>query len=656
MNDYKTAGPIYEDDVEWDLELAYAGSKIQEEDLRVDIERWSSWPKFRHPHRNESIFQLQAGTGVLCVICAAYWASHLSESVPYVTIPAFPTTSTHLQRHVERKRHYIALQYLDKDFSIKIDLGSFRCKENDSEPSLCKHHFSNGPVSPNSFYKLITILDSFYHNTTLDRVQKCGFFSVMLDTSQDLTVTKQLSVIIQFCTVNGLVETFLLGLVPTISRATGSIQCQKLKELLQKNGLSIQNCVGIGFDGDAANIGKTKGILALARKDNTNILGFHCAAHRGQLAIQDTFKNPSNSDFPFVISLAEDIASWLRASSNRLLEYTKSLEDNGKTANLPVLPNHTRWLTRYPLLVQTKQNFHEISAAIRKEADSFTHDHPYHQFHTSLYYFKLCSLVYILEPVQQFSVAVQEETLDYSQLLLLIDRTEQNLRLKSIPAAFNVQFLHFCNQFGADVKMKTEERREVKESLLRYIHILIQCFQMRMKDTAPWSQIGNLTFAKIRDSKNVKLLISSSTVVIKQFKNYFLPDEHSNLRTEIQSLQTALQQNRTSDLSCFSDIAVFISLHPDLQSCNTLQKMYKILSILPITTVPVESSFSSMKHIKTPSRSSITNKHLDILLRIAINAPEFASEEDLTHMFHIWMKIPHLEVPTQTPSLLLEST
>ncbi|KAK2945233.1 hypothetical protein BLNAU_19809 [Blattamonas nauphoetae] len=118
MNDNKTAGPIYEDDVEWDLELAYAGSKIQEEDLRVDIERWSSWPKFRHPHRNESIFQLQAGTGVLCVICAAYWASHLSESVPYVPIPAFPTTSTHLQRHVERKRHYIALQYLDKDFSV----------------------------------------------------------------------------------------------------------------------------------------------------------------------------------------------------------------------------------------------------------------------------------------------------------------------------------------------------------------------------------------------------------------------------------------------------------------------------------------------------------------------------------------------------------
>ncbi|KAK2940061.1 hypothetical protein BLNAU_25029 [Blattamonas nauphoetae] len=134
----------------------------------------------------------------------------------------------------------------------------------------------------------------------------------MLDTSQDLTVTKQLSVIIQFCTVNGLVETFLLGLVPIISRPLAASKI-KTQRITTENGLSIQNCVN-WIRWRCREYRKTKGILALARKDNTNILGFHCAAHRGQLAIQDTFKNPSNYDFPSS-SLAEDIASWLRASS-----------------------------------------------------------------------------------------------------------------------------------------------------------------------------------------------------------------------------------------------------------------------------------------------------------------------------------------------------
>ncbi|KAK2957583.1 hypothetical protein BLNAU_7482 [Blattamonas nauphoetae] len=319
MNQKTTIIPNNEDDVEWDLELAYAGSVIEEEDLRVDIARWSSWPKFIHPHRNESFFQLQPGTGVLWVICVAYWASHLSNSVPYITIPAFPPTATHLQRHIERKRHNIALQYLDHHTSLNhspsLPLSEYFAHVRSrliwthfiAKKMVANHLFPDiisrmdqcnqlskttfPPLtSPDSFYKLITVLDRYYHNSTLDRVRQYGFFSVMLDTSQDRTLTKQLSAIFEFCSENGLVETFLLGLVPILARATGQLHHQTLMALLQQNGQSIANCVGIGFDGDNVNVGKNKELLVHARKDNTNLLGYHCAAHRGQLAIQDFYK------------------------------------------------------------------------------------------------------------------------------------------------------------------------------------------------------------------------------------------------------------------------------------------------------------------------------------------------------------------------------
>ena len=67
-----------------------------------------------------------------------------------------------------------------------------------------------------------------------------------------------------------------------------------------------------------------------------------------------------------------------------------------------------------------------------------------------------------------------------------------------------------------------------------------------------------------------------------------------------------------------------------------LSKIGAICLSIPVTTASVERSFSQMKLIKTRLRSSLNDKSLSNLMKIALESPDELTGSHLEEVVNVW--------------------
>ena len=67
-----------------------------------------------------------------------------------------------------------------------------------------------------------------------------------------------------------------------------------------------------------------------------------------------------------------------------------------------------------------------------------------------------------------------------------------------------------------------------------------------------------------------------------------------------------------------------------------LSKIGAICLSIPVTTASVERSFSQMKLIKTRLRSSLNDKSLSDLMKIALESPDELTDSHLEEVVNVW--------------------
>ena len=67
-----------------------------------------------------------------------------------------------------------------------------------------------------------------------------------------------------------------------------------------------------------------------------------------------------------------------------------------------------------------------------------------------------------------------------------------------------------------------------------------------------------------------------------------------------------------------------------------LSKIGAICLSIPVTTASVERSFSQMKLIKTRLRSSLNDKSLSNLMKIAFESPDELTDSHLEEVVNVW--------------------
>ena len=67
-----------------------------------------------------------------------------------------------------------------------------------------------------------------------------------------------------------------------------------------------------------------------------------------------------------------------------------------------------------------------------------------------------------------------------------------------------------------------------------------------------------------------------------------------------------------------------------------LSKIGAICLSIPVTTASVERSFSQMKLIKTCLRSSLNDKSLSNLMKIALESPDELTDSHIEEVVNVW--------------------
>lgn len=166
-----------------------------------------------------------------------------------------------------------------------------------------------------------------------ESIREANFFSVQIDSTQDVNVHDQVAVIIRF--VNEKVNERLVALVDCKS-GTGKNLCDIVCNVFNELNLDIKNCIGSSTDGASNMRGQYNGFSAWLNKQSPDQTHVWCYAHVLNLVMIDTTQVCCQSTTLF--GLINSIAVFFRESYLRMNVWT-----NNSKAKCISLVGDTRW-------------------------------------------------------------------------------------------------------------------------------------------------------------------------------------------------------------------------------------------------------------------------------------------------------------------------
>lgn len=143
-------------------------------------------------------------------------------------------------------------------------------------------------LSSKSQNKLLDILAEIVRSKILLEVKKSGLFSVIIDTTTDISSIEQFTFLLRFVNDMGKIEERLVALV-TAPDSTGKGMFEVFCNITEKYDIDWKSQLcGQAYDGAASMQGKYSGLKTLIQNENPNALYVWCSAHLLNLVIVDT--------------------------------------------------------------------------------------------------------------------------------------------------------------------------------------------------------------------------------------------------------------------------------------------------------------------------------------------------------------------------------
>lgn len=153
------------------------------------------------------------------------------------------------------------------------------------DPFLKSHierHGNKGKGHPSYLSKticneIIILLQNNVINFILAEIKEAKYFSIIMDSTPDLSKVDQMAIVIRYCTLNSVYER-LLKLSPIKSHQGESI-FMVLEEFLKNSEINITNCRGQSYDNASNMSGKYKGLQAYVKNKCNLAVYIPCTAH-----------------------------------------------------------------------------------------------------------------------------------------------------------------------------------------------------------------------------------------------------------------------------------------------------------------------------------------------------------------------------------------
>lgn len=206
-----------------------------------------------------------------------------------------------------------------------------------------KHHERNSGVGrPGNFVTLLSKTTADYIIESIGKLikthivkdlQKAQFFTVQIDSTQDVNIHDQLSVIVRYVTDK--VNERLIAVVNNTS-GTGKNLCDTVCKVMTDLGIDMKKCIGSSTDGASNMQGQYNGFKAWMEKEAPGQVHVWCYAHVLNLVMIDTTKVSVQSISLF--GLLNSCAVFIRESYLRMAKW----EETSKYKTISII-GETRW-------------------------------------------------------------------------------------------------------------------------------------------------------------------------------------------------------------------------------------------------------------------------------------------------------------------------
>jgi hypothetical protein len=180
---------------------------------------------------------------------------------------------------------------------------------------------------------IIEIIGSLMKTTIAENIRKAPFFTIQIDSTQDINVHDQLAIIIRFVTDD--INEKLLAIVDCKS-GKGKNLCDIVCKVLNNLNLDVKNCIGSSTDGASNMRGQYNGFSSWLNKESPEQVHVWCYAHVLNLVMIDTTQVCNESTTLF--GLLNSIAVFVRESYLRMNKW----HENSKYKFISCIGD-TRW-------------------------------------------------------------------------------------------------------------------------------------------------------------------------------------------------------------------------------------------------------------------------------------------------------------------------
>ncbi|XP_022168799.1 zinc finger MYM-type protein 1-like [Myzus persicae] len=493
--------------------------------------------------------------------------------------------------------------------------------------------------------QIIALVESEIKKNIISDVSSAPFFSLILDSTQDVSKVDQVSTIYRYVHI----EKDELGIPKSIeikedfigfSEAEGStgeaIEKQTI-EIFKENGLDIGKFRGIGLDGAASMSGKHNGLQARLRKRQQKAKYVHCASHNLNLVVNDSVKNIVE-----IRQFFEMLETLYTFFGNSILRWSMLKKESSDISRSLKRLCPTRWSSRIDCLISLNHMYPDVMKVLNNITLTGRNKDEQNEASTLKKYFQryetiiLILVMYkILSKINLASKILQSPGADIGKAADLIKNTMENMlkirdnfnnlieEADSKALQWNVKpefsckrtrkVKQFYGELCQDQRLSQGNRYFETQVLYRCIDTVVTQLKTRFEGL---SEISNLFSCILRLPTISDDEISEGT---KKLADEFQDFNPAELASQIESLKCLFASELKSCNSVFDMTKLLIIENNNLiTSFPDLLTAFYLFLTLPVTVASAERTFSKLKLIKNYLRSTMSQTRLSGLAMISI--------------------------------------
>lgn len=487
-------------------------------------------------------------------------------------------------------------------------------------------------MSKTIFEELVKELAKAVRTVINEEIKKSGYFSVSIDSTPDISHMDQLTIIVRYIQEDGFPVERFLGFIEVESHTGESLANQLWDFLSIECGLDMSKLRGQSYDNAANMSGRYRGVQAVIRSRCPYAYFIPCAAHSlnliGRAAVDLNFECVG------FFGIVQQFFNFFSASPKRW-SFLQSYFDDDST--VPKSLSDTRWSAHFQSVSSIFKNYLTYCAALNGLIVSkFSNGEEKREAHNILkkmeeleFGFMLLFWHDILERFNMVSKSLQSPA--------------TSLQTCSNMYASLVGFLENCTPLFDIYEQKAKELVNTNEYRQRRVVRQRRHFDEINEPTetplSPSERFKAKTFSPIIDilkqqlekrgeiyhhfAQHFSFLIDFNDNDVEQnvqkLATLYPADINTEFTAEFEQFQTYMLANhRTQAQLGFQDVYNIIKRERLEIAFPNVETIFKLFLSLMITNCSGERSFSKLKLLKTPTRSTMKEDRLSDLAILSI--------------------------------------